>query len=68
VKPIYCPRCGSLVGFQFDDVNMPKVEKVKVTVGDKEYPTIDLDKLGDLPLFCQFCGHEFKPKKGKEGR
>jgi rubredoxin len=67
MKRVYCPRCGSLVGFQLEETEMPKVEMFKYTVGDKKYPVIDLTKAGGLPLplLCRFCGYKFNLEGGK---
>jgi len=60
-RPVYCPRCGSLIGFQFEDVKMPKIEKVRLTIGDKKYPI--LDKVGTIPLYCHVCGYKYEVKR-----
>ena len=61
-KEVKCPRCGALVGFEIDEPS-EKIEKIRLTIGNKEYPTVDVDKLGELKLWCSACGYEWVPKK-----
>jgi DNA-directed RNA polymerase subunit RPC12/RpoP len=63
LKRVYCPRCGSLVGFQLEDA--PKIEVFKYTVGGKKYPLLDLTKVSSLPLICRSCGYKFNLKGEK---
>jgi len=70
---VLCPRCGGLVGFQFEDVEMENIEKVRFKIGEIEYPTIDIKNLDIKNLefekpkvFCPYCGHEFDLEEMKE--
>jgi len=62
-KEVYCPRCGSLVGFQFNEEETKKIEKLRFKVGDKELPVVEIEKLGAPPLFCEVCGYTWSPEK-----
>jgi uncharacterized Zn-finger protein len=57
-KPVYCPRCKSLTGLMFD-VEQPKIDKIRLEIGGKKYPVVDVKKMKDAKITCTFCGHRF---------
>lgn len=61
-RKVYCPKCGNLVGIQFGNKETQKVGKVKFTIGDVVYPTIDIKDYKPT-IICQVCGHTFELQK-----
>lgn len=55
---VCCPKCNNLIGIRSKRQNDPKIEKVRLIIGEVKYPTIDLKNIETM--FCPVCGHKFK--------
>ncbi len=60
-NPVLCPTCHQVVGFK--SLLKNKIEKLRITIGNTELPTIDLKKEVDLSkpehiyYFCPWCNY-----------